>query len=85
MVQIQYFCLDARTNMVPYGYLGTQDRETDMNVTMSMNGPGIITSNPVQEFTGPNVFGQDWRQDISHEIRNRFVYKMLVKLKLDIN
>lgn len=64
---------DGRANMVPFGFLGPQDREADMNMAAMPMG-GNLALNPLQDF-GP-LSSPDWHHGIPVDIRNRFVHKL---------
>ncbi|XP_023317326.1 uncharacterized protein LOC106656200 isoform X4 [Trichogramma pretiosum] len=68
--------IDARSNMVPFGFLAGQDRDADMNMAAMSMGGGSLGLNPVQEFGQLSAPGPDWRHAIAPDSRNRFVYKI---------
>ncbi|OXU31635.1 hypothetical protein TSAR_016125, partial [Trichomalopsis sarcophagae] len=73
--------LDARinlgANMVPFGYIASQDREVDMNMAAMPMG-GNLALNPVQDFGQLAV--PDWRHAIALDSRNRAVHKIYQSL-----
>ncbi|CAB0042426.1 unnamed protein product [Trichogramma brassicae] len=68
--------IDARSNMVPFGFLAGQERDADMNMAAMSMGGGSLGLNPVQEFGQLSAPGPDWRHAIAPDSRNRFVYKI---------
>jgi hypothetical protein len=59
--------------MVPFGFITTQDRETDMNMS-AMSMSGNLAINSIQDFG--QLSSPDWRHAIPVDSRNRFVHKM---------